>query len=116
MNTELPRLSLPLLALALSPALAAAGPAGVMIAADQVSAQTNAPSIVVNYSDLDLSTPQGRQELHKRIERAAYKVCRDMVGRPSIQYAMCRDQLVQAAVQDVNNKLRLAGLDNQILR
>ncbi len=49
----------------------AAGFAGVSTAGDgsEVRSQT------VNYSDLDLSSPQGASELYGRITRAAHDVC-----------------------------------------
>lgn len=99
------QISLALAALFLSSHLAFAGPAPFTNAA---------PSVVVHFGDLDLSTPQGVRTLHKRLWRAAYLVCRDLIPRPSIESAQCQDQLIEAALQDVNAKLRLAGRTTQV--
>lgn len=39
------------------------------------AAETEARSVVVSYSDLDLSTEEGRDELGRRIDRAAEEAC-----------------------------------------
>jgi UrcA family protein len=110
MNTQL---SFAIAALVLAPGLASAGPPDAFIlTADEAST----PSEVVRFSDLDLSTPQGLAALRHRIHDAAYRVCRDMVPAASIENAKCQQQLVQAAVDDVNTKLKLAGQDRRILR
>lgn len=104
------KLSLAIAALLLAPGVARSGPAvDLMASADAI------PSVVVRFDDLDLSTKQGVKTLQKRIRRAAYLVCRDMIERPSIENAKCQEQLVQAAVHDVNAKLRLAGRDTQVI-
>ena len=50
-------------------ALAAAGLAVPAAAADE------APSIAVRYSDLNLTSAEGQQQLDRRLERAAREVC-----------------------------------------
>jgi UrcA family protein len=66
----------------------------------------NAPVETVRYSDLDLSTPVGVRTLYKRIDNAAWKVCRQMFpvanGPSGIANSNCRAALVDAAVKDVN--------------
>jgi UrcA family protein len=110
MNTKL---SLALATLVLAPGLACAGPADASVpTADGASA----PSELVRFSDLDLSTSDGMAALHDRISQAAYRVCRDMIPTASIDNARCQQQLVEAAVDDVNTKLRLAGETKKVLR
>jgi UrcA family protein len=110
MNTKL---SLAFAALVIAPALAAAGPADAFLLTVDAA---NAPSEVVRFADLDLSTRQGQDTLHHRISAAVYRVCRDVVPTPGIENAKCQLQLIQAAVDDVNTKLKLAGQDTRILR
>jgi UrcA family protein len=66
----------------------------------------NAPVETVRYSDLDLSTPVGVRTLYKRIDNAAWKVCRQMFpatnGPSGIANSKCRSTLVDAAVKDAN--------------
>jgi UrcA family protein len=110
MNTKL---SLALAALVLTPGLASAGPAkAFVLTADDV----DTPSVVVRFSDLDLSTKDGLTALHHRLFDAAYRVCRDMTPTPSIENAKCRQELVQEAVDNVNTKLKLVGEDTRVLR
>ena len=56
--------------------IAAAATAVSMSLAPAVSAaETEQRTTAVNYTDLDLSTAQGTQELDRRIDRAAQRVC-----------------------------------------
>jgi UrcA family protein len=41
----------------------------------QPAPAADAPSVVVHYSDLDLSTPQGTRILYQRLQSAANSVC-----------------------------------------
>jgi UrcA family protein len=72
--------------------------------------------VVVRYGDLDLSSPAGVRELHARLDRAAWQVCRQMLSRPvSIEGYQCRAQLVAAAVTDIK-QAHLASTRGAILR
>jgi UrcA family protein len=102
------------LAVALLPAIA--------LAADPVEMQITgkaptAPSVVVRYGDLNLSTQDGQRLLHNRLNNAAWHVCVDMITPAvGIQSALCREQLVQAAEADVS-RMRFAGIQEvSILR
>lgn len=79
--------------------------AGSFAVAPVVSAQ-EAPSIVVKYSDLDLSTSDGVSTLYKRITAAASAVCpyqgERELGLKSIGQA-CRDAAVEHAVRSIHN-------------
>jgi UrcA family protein len=71
-----------------------------------------APRQVVNYSDLDLASPEGTLALYRRIATAAQKVCppessRDLARKARID--ACRSEAIARAVRDINNS-RLAAL------
>ncbi|MDB6090656.1 MAG: hypothetical protein JWN85_3440 [Gammaproteobacteria bacterium] len=71
-----------------------------------------APTQVVNYSDLDLATPEGTLALYRRIASAAQKVCplensRDLARRAHSN--ACRTEAMARAVRDINSS-RLAAL------
>jgi UrcA family protein len=65
-----------------------------------------APSSIVRYNDLDLSTAAGIHTLYGRIQNAAWRVCEQMMpdhnGPSGIESVKCRDALVDAAVAQVN--------------
>jgi UrcA family protein len=56
-------------------------------------------TLLVQYDDLDLSTPQGLKTLHRRIERAADRVCLAAAGAaPGEQVDLgCRADALAAA-------------------
>jgi len=66
---------------------------------------TDAPTIIVKYGDLNLSTPQGAAALYGRIRSAAETVCRhfDQRGVASqARKATCINHAISAAVTEVN--------------
>ena len=64
----------------------------------------DAPSHVVRFGDLDVSTPEGARALHARIANAAFRVCRDArPGRARVDLVACQHLLTDAAVADLNN-------------
>ena len=66
-------------------------------------AGAQAPSEVVRYSDLDLSTATGVRTLYKRIQNAAWRVCRDITDQATgIYNARCRVAAIDAAVAQLN--------------
>jgi UrcA family protein len=73
-------------------------------AGDRVS--DAAPSTVVHYSDLDLSSSGGIHTLYGRIQDAAWRVCRQIVpahnAQSSMENAKCRQTLTDVAVGEVN--------------
>lgn len=90
--------------------------AGCLLAgslAAQAAAPTyEVPTMVVNYSDLDLSTEDGVHLLYKRISRAADRVCpyADSLEPARIAYShACRDGAIARAVRDINSP-QLAAL------
>jgi UrcA family protein len=88
--------------------------AGSFAVAPVVSAQ-EAPSIVVKYSDLDLSTSDGVRTLYKRITAAASVVCPYEDARQLAFKAInqsCRDAAVQRAVRSIHNA-ELAAISDQ---
>jgi UrcA family protein len=90
--------------------------AGCMVAAGASSAgaansPTDAPSTVVRYADLDITTQQGASVLYRRIARAAQRVCPDTDIRDldrSSQIRLCRQQAVARAVQAVGSPMLAA--------
>jgi UrcA family protein len=92
------KLSLALAAATLLPALAlAADPAETV-----VIGKTPAPSVVVHFGDLDLSSHAGAQIFRARLDDAAWKVCEQVLDRPvSIEGDKCRQLLIQDAQQRV---------------
>ena len=67
--------------------------------------ETEARSVTVQYSDLDLTRPEGAQALYRRIEAAAREVCghADIRELRSFREARrCREQAVDEAVRQVN--------------
>ena len=79
--------------------------AGSIAVAPVVSAQ-EAPSIVVKYSDLDLSTSDGARTLYKRISAAASVVCPYTDARELNLKAIgqsCREAAIEQAVRSIHN-------------
>jgi UrcA family protein len=68
---------------------------------------SDAPSEVVKFDRADFSTTRGANEVYERINTAAWHVCRDMYEAnttpEALQRLHCIDELVDAAVKDVNN-------------
>jgi UrcA family protein len=63
-------------------------------------------SVVVRYSDLDLSQPAGARVLYRRIRVAAKQACEDLNGHDLALYARyhrCLTQAVAGAVHTVNS-------------
>jgi UrcA family protein len=68
----------------------------------------SAPSQVVRFSDLDLSSATGIRTLYGRIQNAAWRVCRQIVlpqsGATGIENGKCRHTLIDIAVEQVNRE------------
>ncbi len=80
--------------------------AGSLGVAQAATAYGEPPSVVVSYSDLDLSTTAGAQTLYTRISRAAHEICpfEDAVepARAAKNHA-CREAAIERAVRSINN-------------
>jgi UrcA family protein len=65
------------------------------------------PELAVKYGDLDLTSPQGVQVLHRRLTAAAERVCPRTDGRISAPDKAaareCRKQAVERAVQEIGS-------------
>ena len=88
--------------------------AGSFAVAPVVSAQ-EAPSVVVKYNDLDLSTSDGVRTLYKRITAAASVVCPYENARELAFKAIgqsCRNDAVERAVRSIHNA-ELAALRDE---
>ena len=92
--------------------------AGSLAVAPVASAQ-EAPSLVVQYGDLDLSTTEGVQTLYKRITSAAHLVCpydnaRELAFKAVAQ--SCRADTIQRAVRSIHNAELAAISDGHFKR
>ena len=90
------------------------GLAGVIAtgAAGAAGTDSDAPSVIVKYSDTSLATNGGVNELYRRITVAARQVCpaasiRDLAARQ--QAAQCREQAIARAISQIGNP-QLAAL------
>jgi len=82
-------------------------------AASAATADGDVPSVVVRYSDLNLGTDTGVNQLYRRIVFAARQVCADPgdLRNLSLQHKIqvCRDQAVARAIEQIHN-VRLAAV------
>ena len=86
--------------------------AALSLGAVNAATPESPPSVVVKYSDQDLSTASGVNEVYRRIVRAAKQVCPDTSFHDlSLQrrVAECRDQAVSRAIRQIDNS-QLAAL------
>lgn len=101
-------------------ALAAGGPA---LAGDTVEELTvighapkedkNTKSYVVGFADLNLRTPEGRKELHRRIAVSAAYVCKQIGEDSQSSITACRAQAVSDAMvqaRAVEHQVRAHGV------
>ncbi len=65
-------------------------------------------SKIVWMSDLDLTSPDGRKELDRRINRAAHSVCDPWAGSGNVLAAQCVRLALKNARQDVQSRLMTA--------
>jgi UrcA family protein len=80
--------------------------AGSLGVAQAAAPAADVPTVVVSYSDLDLSTTDGANALYKRISAAAHKVCPFEDAIQPLQVAAnksCRSAAIARAVSTVNN-------------
>jgi UrcA family protein len=92
--------------LAAAAALAFVGAAGAAAATTQAHLSTEAPSVVVNYSDLSLQSQAGIERLHARIRNAAETVCSSLDSRViglREQHQHCVTTAVRRGVEAVGN-------------
>ena len=87
--------------------------AGVIAAgAANANPDSDAPSVVVKYSEQSLASDAGVRDLYRRITAAARQVCPtasilDLSGLRMVE--VCRDQAVARAIHKIDNS-RLAAL------
>jgi UrcA family protein len=75
-------------------------------AAQGTSSQFEGPAVVVNYADLDITTPRGAEQLYGRIEQAAVQLCPQVDFLEIQRYAAavrCRNDVVARAVSRINS-------------
>jgi UrcA family protein len=89
--------------------------AGIMAAGGASAARldSEAPSVVVKYSEQSLATDDGVYALYRRITAAAKRVCPDAAGTHNwnLQAAVdrCRNDAIAGAIRQIDNS-RLAAL------
>ena len=88
-------------------ALAAAGVLGVGTAGAAVT-DSDAPSVVVKYSEQSLSTDSGVKQLYAQIVRASKQVCPNAASsirdlRLQTLVEECRDQAIARAIAKIDN-------------
>jgi UrcA family protein len=67
----------------------------------QSTSTAPAPTSIVRYHDLDLSSAAGIRTLYGRIQNAAWRVCLE-ISPTGIENVKCRQTLVDIAVGEVN--------------
>lgn len=85
---------------------------GSLGVAQAASPTDSAPTVVVSYRDLDLSTVTGVQTLYKRISVAARQVCPFEGSKELARIALansCRRAAIEHAVSDIHSP-QLAAL------
>ena len=79
----------------------------VSVSAQSVTNDDEAPSVTVNFSDLNLATTEGSRALYQRLVGAAERVCpapsRLMEIRENYRRQNCINTAVENAVKDVRN-------------
>jgi UrcA family protein len=83
---------------------------GSILAVAQAAPPSDVPTAVVKFGDLDATRPAGKEELYRRLTRAARSVCRSLdpseSGAKKFQltplYKACIDQAVSGAVAQIN--------------
>jgi len=82
---------------------------GSILCVAEAAPPSDAPTAVVKFADLDATRPAGKQELYRRLTRAARSVCRSLDPSESgakLQftplYKACIDQAVSGAVANIN--------------
>jgi UrcA family protein len=91
--------------------------AACLAVAGVANAQTDAPTVRVRYSDLNLSTQQGSQALYSRIVAAAAQVCQvdDIRNLEAVAAARsCRAQAIAAAVHEVGSPALAARYASEV--
>jgi UrcA family protein len=83
---------------------------GSILSVAKAAQPSDAPTTVVKFGDLDAKRPAGKEELYRRLTRAAHSVCRALdpneSGATNLQlipvYKSCIDQAVSGAVAKIN--------------
>ena len=81
---------------------------GSILSAAKAAPPSDVPTAVVKFGDLDTTHPAGKDELYRRLRRAAQDVCSPLQGAfgsralVTPQYEACIDQALSAAVARVN--------------
>lgn len=84
--------------------------AGMLLSAAVAAEPTDefaVPELEITYGDLDLTSAEGVQALHRRLKAAAERVCPRTDGRVSVEQKAaardCRKQALDRAVRDIGS-------------
>jgi UrcA family protein len=83
---------------------------GSILSVTEAAPPSDVPTAVVKFGELDTAHPAGKEELYRRLTRAAHSVCRALdpneSGATNLQlipvYKSCIDQAVSGAVAKIN--------------
>jgi UrcA family protein len=82
---------------------------GSILSVVQAASPSDVPTALVKFGDLDVTRPAGKEELYRRLTRAAHSVCRSLDPSESAAkvqltplYKACLDQAVSGAVSQIN--------------
>ena len=111
MNAQTPLRRLPSKAVFNTACIALAAVAPLAAFADPPIARTShILESKVSLSDLDLSTPEGVRAAHKRLERKAEYLCRQLGDSVSTTYRWTHAACVQATLADAIERLNVPAL------
>ena len=97
------------------PAIAAAALIGAMLATQPVLAESmETESVAVTYDDLDLASDEGREELDRRIDKAAESVCGADVAQVGSRIRSRETrQCIRQAKRDIERNIAAVLDDNR---
>jgi len=81
---------------------------GSILCSVKAAVPSDVPTAVVKFGDLDTTRPAGKQELYRRLSKAAQAVCSPMDGAFGFralvtpQYEACVDKALTGAVARIN--------------
>jgi UrcA family protein len=82
---------------------------GSILSVTEAAPPSDVPTAIVKFGDLDTTRPAGKEELYRRLSRAAQAVCSPLEGAfgsralvTSPQYEACINQALSGAVAQFN--------------
>jgi UrcA family protein len=81
---------------------------GSILSVAEAAPPSDVPTAVVKFGELDMTRPAGKEELYRRLSRAADTVCSPLQGAfgsralVTRQYEACINQAISGAVAQIN--------------